>query len=66
MVQIIQFLHMQGVSFHFLSNVLNSEIFSMVMIPLLIEFNNLAPLYIKHFLLRVVLYFGNVTFEGSR
>ena len=50
MVQIIQFLHMQGVPFHFLSNVLNSEIFSVVLIPLLIEFHNLAPSYIKHFL----------------
>ena len=49
MVQIIQFLHMQGVPFHFLSNVLNSEIFSVVLIPLLIEFHNLAPSYIKHF-----------------
>ena len=50
MVQIIQFLHMQGVPFHFLSNVLNSEIFSVVLIALLIEFHNLAPSYIKHFL----------------
>ena len=43
MVQIMQFLHMQGDLFHFLSNVLNSEIFSIVLIPLLIEFHNLAP-----------------------
>ena len=50
MVQIMQFLHMQGDPFHFLSNVLNSEIFSIVLIPLLIEFHNLAPSYIKHFL----------------
>ena len=42
MVQIIQFLHMQGDPFHFLSNVLNSEIFSVVLIPLLIEFHNLV------------------------
>ena len=48
MVQMIQFLHMQGVPFHFLSNVLNSEMFSVVLIPLLIEFHNLAPSYIKH------------------
>ena len=34
MVQIMQFLHMQGDPFHFLSNVLNSEIFSIVLIPL--------------------------------
>ena len=47
MVQIMQFLHMQGDPFHFLSNVLNSEIFSIVLIPLLIEFHNLAPSYIK-------------------
>ena len=38
----IQFLHMQGVPFHFLGNLLNSEIFSIVLIPLLIEFHNLA------------------------
>ena len=37
MVQMIQFLQMQGDPFHFLSNVLNSEIFSIVLIPLLIE-----------------------------
>ena len=49
MVQMIQFLHMQGVPFHFLSNVLNSEIFSVVLIPLLIEFHNLAPSYIQLF-----------------
>ena len=49
MVQIIQFLHMQGVPFYFLSNVLNSEIFSVVLKPLLIEFYNLALSYIKHF-----------------
>ena len=36
----VQFLHMQGDPFHFLSNVLNSEIFSIVLIPLLIEFHN--------------------------
>ena len=47
MVQIIQFLHMQGDPFHFLSNVLNSEIFSIVLIQLLIENHNLAPSYIK-------------------
>ena len=47
----IQFLHMQGDPFHFLINILNSEIFSIVLIPLLIEFHNyLAPPYIKHFL----------------
>ena len=45
----MQFLHMQGDTFHFLSNVLNSEIFSIVLIPLLIEFHNFAPSYIKHF-----------------
>ena len=50
MVQMMQFLHMQGDPFHFLSNVLNSEIFSIVLILLLIEFHNLAPSYIKHFL----------------
>ena len=50
MVQILQFLHMQGVPFHFLSNVLNFEIFSVVLTPLLIEFHNLAPPYIEHFL----------------
>ena len=50
MVQIIQFLHMQGVPFHFLSNVINSEIFSVVLISLLIEFHNLAPSYIKQFM----------------
>ena len=50
MVEMIQFLHMQGDPFHFLSNVLNSEIFSIVLIPLLIEFHNIAPSYIKHFL----------------
>ena len=49
MVQMIQFLHMQGVPFHFLSNVLNSEIFSVALIPLLIEFHKLASSYIKHF-----------------
>ena len=38
MVQMIQFLHMQGVPFHFLSYVLNSEIFAVVLIPLLIEY----------------------------
>ena len=42
-------LHMQGVPFYFLSNVLNFKIFSVVSIPLLIEFHNLAPSYIKHF-----------------
>ena len=58
---------MQGVSFQFLSNVLNSEIFSVVLIPLLIEFHNLTPSYIKHFLQGVfVLYFGSVHIEGSR
>ena len=36
MVQIMQFLHMQGDPFHFLSNVLNFEIFSIVLIPLII------------------------------
>ena len=50
MVQMIQFLHMQGDPFHFLSNLLNSEIFSIVLIPLLIEFHNLASSDIKHFL----------------
>ena len=35
MVQMMQYLHMQGDPFHFLSNVLNSEIFSIVLIPLL-------------------------------
>ena len=49
MVEMIPFLHMQGDPFHFLSNVLNSEIFSIVFIPLLIEFHNLAPSYIQHF-----------------
>ena len=47
MVQMIQFLHMHGDLFHFLSNVSNSEISAIVSIPLLIEFHNLAPLYIK-------------------
>ena len=46
MVQIMQFLHMHGDPLHFLSNVLNSEILSIVLIPLLIEFHNLAPSYI--------------------
>ena len=46
----IPFLHMQGVPFHFLSNVLISEILSVVLLPLLIEFHNLAPSYIKHYL----------------
>ena len=41
----IQFLHMQGVPF-----VSNSEICSIVLIPSLIEFHNLAYTYIKHFL----------------
>ena len=50
MVQMIQFLHMKGDPFHFLINGLNSEIFSIILIPLLIEFHNLAPSYIKHFL----------------
>ena len=50
MVQMMQFLHMQVVPFHFLYNVLNSEIFTVVLIPLLIEFHNLAPSYIIHFL----------------
>ena len=49
MVQMIQFSHMQGVPLHFLRNVLNSEKFSVVFIPLLIEFHNLAPSCIKHF-----------------
>ena len=49
MVQMIHFLHMQGGPFHFLSNILKSEIFSIVLIPLLIEFHNLAPSHIKHF-----------------
>ena len=63
----VQFLHMQGVSFHFLSNVLNSEIFPVALVPLLIEFHNLAPSHIKHFLpLVFVLYFGNIIIEGSR
>ena len=48
MAQMVQFLHLQGVPFHFLSNVLNSEIFSIVLIPLLIELYNLTPSYIKH------------------
>ena len=39
MVQMMQFLHMQGDPFHFLSNVLNSEIFSIVLIPLLIDWS---------------------------
>ena len=43
MVQMIQFLHMQGDPFHFLNSVLNTEIFFIVLIPLLIEFHNLAP-----------------------
>ena len=51
MVQMIQFLHLQRVrAIRFLSNVSNSEIFSIVLIPLLIEFHNLAPSYIKHLL----------------
>ena len=50
MVQMIQFLHMQEFSFHLLSSVLNSEKLSIVLISLLIEFYNLAPSYIKHFL----------------
>ena len=33
MVQKIHFLHMQGVLFHFLSSVINSEILSIVLIP---------------------------------
>ena len=37
MVQMIQFFHMQGDPFHILSNVLNSKIFSIVLIQLLIE-----------------------------
>ena len=48
MMQMIQFLHMQGDPFHFCSNVLNSEIVSIVVKPLLIEFHNLTPSYIKH------------------
>ena len=47
MVQIMQFLHMQGDPFHFLSNVLNSEIFSIVLIPLLIEFHMLLMIALK-------------------
>ena len=50
MEQMMQFLLMQGDPFHFLSKVLNSETFSIVLIPLPIEFHNLAPSYIKHFL----------------
>ena len=42
MLQMIQFSHKQGVPYHFLSNVLNHELFSIVLIPLLIEFHNLA------------------------
>ena len=42
----MQFLHMQGDPFHFLSNVLNSKIFSIVLIPLLIEFHNLNSTFI--------------------
>ena len=62
MVQMMQFLHMQGDLFHFLINVLNSEIFSIVLIPLLIESHNLAPSYIKcyHYV-----YILNGTIEGS-
>ena len=43
---------MQRVPFHFFINVINSEMFSVVLIPLLIviEFHNLAPSYMKHFL----------------
>ena len=50
MMQMIQFLYMQGDPFHFCSNVLNSEIFSIVVIPLIVEFHNLTPSYLKHFL----------------
>ena len=57
----IQFLHMQGVPFHFLSNVLNSEIFSVVLIPFLIEFHNLAPTYMKHFFCHKYLYYISTT-----
>ena len=46
MVQMMQFLHMQGDPFHFLSNVLNSEIFSIVLIPLLIEMRETCCLFI--------------------
>ena len=49
MAQMIHVLHIQGDLFHFLSNVLNSEIFFIVLIPLLIEFHNLEPSYIEHF-----------------
>ena len=45
MVQMIQFLHMQGDPFHFLSSVLNSEIFSIVLIPLLIEFHKICKIH---------------------
>ena len=48
MVQMIQFLHMQGDPFHLLSNVLNSEIFSIVLIPLLIEFHNCSFIIFFH------------------
>ena len=42
MEQIMQFLNMQGDPFHFLSNVLNYEIVSIVLRLLLIEFHNLG------------------------
>ena len=47
MVQIMQFLHMQGDPFHFLSNVLHSEIFSIVLIPLLIAKKKLIVIYLQ-------------------
>ena len=40
MVQMVQFLHMQEVPLFFLSKVLNSEVFSNLLIPLRLNFIN--------------------------
>ena len=67
MVQMIQFLHMQRVPFHFVSSVLNSQVCSIALIQLLIGFHNLAPSHMKHYLPCVfVLNFGKVNIVGSR
>ena len=66
-VQIIQFIQIQGFPSRILSSILNIWLFSAASVIVFIEFYNLAPSDARHFLPCVmVLYLGSFIIEMSR
>ena len=66
-VQIIQFIQIQGIPSRVLSSILNIWLFSAASITVFTEFYNLAPSHARYFLPCVmVVYLGSFIIEMSR